>query len=221
MRFKILLNTWLILFISYSLYAYEVSEQQMSEAELYLKSIEKNFTSQINEAENLLEQIEVEQTFTNDEHEIISQYNESFGEHQQCKKKGMNQLMIFISSSMNKENIIQWSEDANRFGGTLILRGFIDNSLAKTADYIKSMSEYGVGVIIDPISYQKFLVSHVPTVVLLPDSHTCVEGCNETPLHDKISGNISLEYALREIAQKGYESASAAQNLIDKFGGDI
>ena len=97
----------------------------------------------------------------------------------------------------------------------LVLRGLIDNSFKKTAQFIKSLSNNGAQAIIDPLSFKRFNINQVPQIVVISDDHNCYMGrCSQTPLHDKISGNISLHYALERISSEGEYSNEVAKRLL-------
>lgn len=136
------------------------------------------------------------------------------------KKSPINQLMIFISISMPKNSLIQYSEQANKAGGVLVLRGIINNSFKDTAKFILSLNKMGVRAIIDPLSFKNFNINHVPQVVVIKDGHGCKDGrCSNTPLHDKISGNISLQYALELISKRGRFSKKESQRFLKTLRG--
>jgi conjugal transfer pilus assembly protein TrbC len=121
---------------------------------------------------------------------------------------------------MPKESLQDYSIQSQKAGGVLVLRGLIDNSLKKTTAFIHSLNQHGTKAIIDPLSYQNFDVRHVPQIVVINDNHGCKWGrCNHTPLHDKITGNIALEYALKQIAQDGDSTRKEAGRFLSKLRG--
>ena len=103
------------------------------------------------------------------------------------------QIYIFVSSSMKKPNLIRLGKQAAVQGASLVMRGFIENSYLKTAIFLKSVVEQtGQGVAIDPSLFKTYRVTEVPTFVVA-----------EGDVYDKLSGNVSLTYALKEIESKG------------------
>lgn len=136
-------------------------------------------------------------------------------ESQRNSKKQLNQLMVFVSSSLDKNTLSQYANQVRKSGGVMVFRGIIDNSMQKTISFIHSLSKDGTRAIIDPFSYRNFKIKHVPQIVVVADNHDCKWGrCNNTPLHDKISGNISLEYALNQISQKGEFAQKEAKRFL-------
>lgn len=135
----------------------------------------------------------------------------------------LNKLLIFISTSMPEQSLIALDEQARRAGGVLILRGLINGSFKDTAAYITSLSDKGISAIIDPRLFAMFNVEVVPTFVVKPnDSNPCFDKkCRYTPMHDKVSGNITLEYALELISTNGSESKHVASSYLEHLRGEL
>lgn len=116
-------------------------------------------------------------------------------------------LFIFISSSMPESSIKNYIKAAQQTGARLVLNGLIDNDLPKT---LKTISQWGEKdnffehILIDPIAYERFAIKQVPTIVLTQADYPC-PGTTECIMVsiDRISGDISLDFALREFAQEG------------------
>ena len=106
-------------------------------------------------------------------------------------------VIAFASFSMGKVALKELAEDLHKVGGTLMFRGFVNNSIKETANKYK---EYGIVGMTDPTMFSTYKVTKVPTFVLLSDD--LVEQ-GKLVIHDKISGNVSLEYALRNFADSG------------------
>jgi len=139
------------------------------------------------------------------------------------KSAKLNKLLIFISSSMPKESLTALDEQAKRAGGLLVLRGLINGSFKDTAAYITSLSDKGISAIIDPRLFAMFNVGAVPTFVLKPDdSNPCFDDkCHYTPIHDRVSGNITLEYALELISQNGATAKDVASSYLINLRGQM
>lgn len=137
------------------------------------------------------------------------------------KSSKLNKLLIFISSSMPEDSLIALDEQAKRAGGLLVLRGLINGSFKDTAAYITSLSDKGISAIIDPRLFKMFNVEAVPTFIVKPDdSNPCFDKeCRYTPIHDKVAGNITLEYALELISTNGSESRMVASSYLANLRG--
>jgi type-F conjugative transfer system pilin assembly protein TrbC len=135
---------------------------------------------------------------------LIGEYKGKF-----LKSKANPNLLIFISFSLSGQNIIQYAHEAKKIGASLVLRGMHEGSLQKTIIKLYELNKEGVAAIIDPKSFEQYRITHVPSIVLTK-GNSC-ENC--TLIFDKVSGNISLEYALQLFAQKGDTKEIAAKLL--------
>jgi len=87
--------------------------------------------------------------------------------------------------------------------------------MTNTVSFIKDLSQKGTRAIIDPNAFRLFDVRTVPQILAISDTNKCVNGkCEQTPLHDKIKGNISLEYALEKISKEGGFAQKEAQRFL-------
>ena len=112
------------------------------------------------------------------------------------------QIYIFVSSSMKKPNLIRLGKQAAAQGASLVMRGFIENSYLKTAVFLKEVVEKtGQGVAIDPSLFKAYRVTEVPTFIVADGDR-----------YDKLSGNVSLDYAISEIKSKGEVFNETANN---------
>jgi len=132
-------------------------------------------------------------------------------------------LMIFVSSSIPPSSLKDLMIQARKSHGVLIFRGVINGSLRKTKDYLAQLGKENVSAIIDPRLFEEFNITLVPTFVVLGKGYkNCTDSrCNFTPLHDRISGNVTLQYALEQFAngKQGNAKAEAAALLVKISGG--
>ena len=178
-----------------------------------LKTITENTITEANSAryQNYANQLFKQISPTLDLEQLKTAYEEKQHKH-------LNQLMIFISSSMPKNSLKEYSVQAKKTGAVLVLRGLINNSFKQTVSFIHSLNKEGTAAIIDPLAYRNFNVTQVPQIVVITDNHGCKWGrCAQTPLHDKIQGNISLEYALEQIADKGEFTKEEASRFLQRL----
>ena len=85
-------------------------------------------------------------------------------EDQKIKKDG---IIVFVSFSMPKEALRELSEQAEKYGATLVMRGIFRNSFRKTKDKISEIGRDGLKLNIDPQMFKKYGISRVPTFVLV------------------------------------------------------
>ena len=98
-------------------------------------------------------------------------------------------IYVFVSSSMSKPNLIELVREAKAHEAAVVLQGLIKNSFEKTVKFLAEIiqkSEYGV--IIDPTLFEEYKIIRVPSFVIVRASG-----------YDKISGNITLKFALEEM----------------------
>jgi len=135
------------------------------------------------------------------------------------KQKIEPELLIFISFGMPEQSLKLWAIDASRAGGKLLLRGFFENSLQKTAD--KTLAVFGeepnVDVAINPERFQQFKIEVVPAVVLLQPKQS-LEDRDAIPDFDVVYGDTTLRAALERISQSGsLEGRKAASVLLKRY----
>lgn len=105
-----------------------------------------------------------------------------------------DEVIIFISSSMPVISLQEWAEQAKAIDASLVMRGFVVNSLKKTIKYSKAVfGDKGLpGFNIDPELFNRYQVKAVPAVV--------IQGENT---YDIIYGNVGLKAALNEVKRNG------------------
>lgn len=121
-------------------------------------------------------------------------------------------ILVFISSSMNKNNIKELLDLSSKFNARIVMRGFIEGSFKKTASYLGSFydkdlgaSEKTPGILVDPVSFREFNIESVPSFVLLPEDG--IMGDKSEYL--KLSGNITLSKASAILTE-------ASNDILDK-----
>lgn len=123
------------------------------------------------------------------------------------------ELFIFVSTSMPEQSLKQWVAQAEKAGGSLVLRGFIEDSPKKTVERVMDLFGLeGKGISIDPERFQRFGINKVPAVViLLPPSNPDLEA-NGSSQFEVVYGDVPLEAALSGLAKKGNQNIREAAN---------
>lgn len=127
--------------------------------------------------------------------------------------------LIFISFSMSEELIKNYIAEAKLYGGVLVLRGLINNSLKQTvtklqeiegiADKIDKDTKSNLSIIIHPHLFKLYDVKQVPAIVISKDNAGCIlkyDDCSALYEYDKIYGSVTIEYALEEVKRSGIPS---------------
>jgi type-F conjugative transfer system pilin assembly protein TrbC len=128
------------------------------------------------------------------------------------------ELYIFVSFSLGEKALLNLTQEAKAYKATLVLRGFIKGSYTKTVKALqKIILETGQGVSIDPELFSLFNIKAVPTYVLSKPFQLNAQERTQTPLHDRIQGHVSLQYALEQFAKTG-DLREEAQTLLEQRG---
>lgn len=138
---------------------------------------------------------------------------------EQSQDRGKSpQLIVFASLSMPEDSLKRLISDTARAGGMVVFNGFPGNSMKAFQQGIMKVvdnnSDYAsIGV--DPRLFRAFEVKSVPTVVIITTDFDPCDGfqcTTQLPPFDRISGNVTLEYALETFVDgRGPGAAIAAQ----------
>lgn len=134
----------------------------------------------------------------------------------------MDDLMIFVSFSMPTESLKRIVAQARKVGASVVLNGFKENSLQKTAMAIKDLGEMGGNVLINPNAFVKYKVQVVPVVVLVKaDAIDQVDnqGCALPDTYISVAGDVSLDYSLEEIGKQDSRFAELSQRYYRQLKG--
>ena len=148
-----------------------------------------------------------------DLYEMSNRYLEEFNRGRKDSKEKLEGFMVFISASIPEASLKAIARDVKKIRGNIFLIGMIDGSMIKTAELVKALNEEGVPVAIHPKAFEIFKIESVPAYVLVDK----IEGSDER-VHDKLIGNVSVEYALSIFAERG-NSANKAKILLKKLRG--
>lgn len=151
-----------------------------------------------------------------DINQTISDYNAMLKNAK--SKLGTNRLLVFISSSMPKKTITNLMHQGSALGAVFVVRGLINNSYVKTYKYFYQLKgDNTVGVMINPTLFKAFEIDSVPTFALYQSSQNLMQtACNVAPTYSKITGEVSIDYALTQLKQsRNLELAQIASNELD------
>lgn len=119
--------------------------------------------------------------------------------------------LVFISFSMPEVLIEDYIKEARMYGGVLVLRGLIHNSLKQTVAKLKEIEgsdgkKSNISITIHPHLFKLYNITQVPTIVVSKDNLACIlkyDDCSTLYEYDKISGSITIGYALEEFEKNG------------------
>ena len=151
-----------------------------------------------------------------DINQTISDYNAML---KNAKMKIMdNRLLIFISASMPKKTIVNLMNQGSSLGAIFVVRGLIQGSYVKTYRYFYQLKgDNNVGVMINPTMFKAFDITSVPTFALYQSSQDLMHtACNIKPNYTKVSGEVSIDYALTQLKNSHItDLAQIANNELD------
>ena len=138
---------------------------------------------------------------------------------------GGARIFALASFSMPEASLNALLADAAQLKVPVVFRGFVNNSLMDTQQALVRVFgnlQSAQGFLIDPTVFRRFDVAVVPTFIGVgKDFELCTtSGCvgDQSPAHDRLSGNVTLSFALRTIAQKGDVAREAAAALLADAG---
>lgn len=117
-------------------------------------------------------------------------------------------VIAFVSFAMPNDSLKAILEQVDRVGGTVVLRGLVNNSFKDTATAVaRLVSDGSPGIKVDPKLFSTYAIKTVPAFVVPTGTE-----------FDKISGNISLAAALEAIIREGDDPDTARRLLIELRG---
>ncbi len=135
---------------------------------------------------------------------------------------GQPDLLIFVSFSMPREALVRTIEQAERAGGTLVFRGLKGESMKRMGEEVRALiGERNVSVVIHPPAFQQFTIHQVPAVVIANAKAGSVmeDGCSKPETFAKVTGDVTLAFALDYIERKSPEWATVARSYRMRLEG--
>lgn len=126
------------------------------------------------------------------------------------------QLIAFASLSMPPQSLKQLIRDTARAGGVVVFRGFPNNSMKEFAirlGQVVERQDQFANIGIDPRLFRAFNVQAVPTYVAVSSDFDLCAGFScqtRLPPYDRMTGNVTVEYALSSFADGNGPGAKIA-----------
>ena len=142
-------------------------------------------------------------------------------DREEARERQFAGLYIFVSTSMPKPLLKSYLQEANKYGGVLVLKGLPQGSFKELTKFIidltgnnGNLQEIAANIQIDDEAYEKFKIVSVPTIVLSfdPEYHP-----NQSAIFkfDKMIGNVGVKYSLEEFSKSGELAMQASRYLND------
>jgi conjugal transfer pilus assembly protein TrbC len=132
-------------------------------------------------------------------------------------------FIAFASLSMPPQALRDMITRVNAAGGVVALRGFpagsakvLTEALGRVALGQEQMGSVGI----DPRLFRAFNVTAVPTYVVASTDFDLCDGFDcqtQVPPHDRLSGNVTADYALETIARGGGPAARMASQYLARL----
>lgn len=132
-------------------------------------------------------------------------------------------FIVFASLSIPKGALAQLIADTSAAGGVVAFRGFPGNDAKAFVAGIKGVltaPEQQAHIAIDPRLFRAFAVQAAPTFVVVSSDFELCEGLKcETalPTHDRMTGNVTVEYVLESFADGQGPGAPIARTALARL----
>jgi len=133
-------------------------------------------------------------------------------------------LLVFVSLGLPEPTLRLLINQAARARAVLMLRGLHNASIRQTAARVQQLiGDANVELQIDPQAFDRFGVRVAPTFVVVKagtQAADCAAGaCVPAAAFASVAGDVSIEYALRAIAQRAPPFQSDAELFLRRMGG--
>ena len=133
-------------------------------------------------------------------------------------------LFIFVSLTMPRATLQGLVDQAARAKATIVIRGFANGSLRDTVALVQGLiGQQQVAIQIDPLAFDRFAISKVPSFVLVRDGTrpvACASGsCAPADSFLRSTGDVSLDYALEHMQRSAPVFAPAAELFLKRISG--
>jgi conjugal transfer pilus assembly protein TrbC len=133
-------------------------------------------------------------------------------------------LFIFVSLSMPRATLQRLVDQAARAKAAIVIRGFANGSLRTTVAQVQGLiGKQQVAIQIDPLAFDRFAITKVPSFVLVRDGKrpvACASGsCAPADSFLRSTGDVSLDYALEHMQRSAPAFSPAAELFLKRIKG--
>ena len=119
------------------------------------------------------------------------------------QQKG-ERVYIFATLDMPKATLKKLVTDVRKVDGAVVLRGFYEGSYKKTYQKIQELGLTDGNIQINPSAFHKYKINQAPSFVVVKklgaNESLDLDGCVLPDEYIKITGDVSLAYALEKMA---------------------
>jgi conjugal transfer pilus assembly protein TrbC len=128
------------------------------------------------------------------------------------------QVMILVSFSMPRASLKQWLTQARRIQAPVVVRGLVNNSFKTTLKRVQTLQgRHGTGVQLNPLVFRRFQITRVPAVVVTHGTDPMQRGAASPLTYDVVYGDVSLRYALNQLASRGEAAPGVAGQALERY----
>jgi len=133
-------------------------------------------------------------------------------------------FFIFVSLTMPRATLQRLVDQAALAKAAIVIRGFANGSLRETVSQIQGLiGKQQVAIQIDPLAFDRFAISKVPSFVLVRDRTRpvpCASGsCAPADSFLRTTGDVSLDYALEHMQRSAPGFSPAAELFLKRIRG--
>lgn len=173
-------------------------QQAFQEAWAKVESERKAMMDSI-QTNHVASQVKEYQNHNIDLAQIAARYEQGVIQQQRGER-----VYVFVTLDMPKETLQRLAKDVRRLDGALVIRGFYEGSLKKTYAKIGELGLSDGNVQINPEAFHKYKIALAPSFVVVKklgaNESLDMEGCALPEDYIKITGDVSLKYALEKMS---------------------
>lgn len=133
-------------------------------------------------------------------------------------------LFVFVSLTMSRSTLQRLVDQSARAKASIVIRGLANGSLRDTVALVQGLiGTRQVAVQIDPLAFDRFAITRVPSFVLVRDATrpvSCASGsCAPADSFLRSSGDVSLDYALEHMQRSVPGFGPAAELFLKRIRG--
>lgn len=171
--------------------ARQTQEQARANGERYTNTVERKHTNNDNKKDEVFD------------------FDRMISDHAKMAEANLGvapRFITFASLSMPPQSLKALVRDTAAAGGVTVLRGFPRGSAKQLTEMLTAMASDGEQLSalgIDPRLFRAFDINAAPSLVMASSDFTLCDGFDckgVVPPHDRMTGNVSVEYALETFA---------------------
>ena len=138
------------------------------------------------------------------------------------QRRVSDSFVAFASFSMPAASLVRLVKTMNQAGGTVVFRGFKNDSLKATAAEMQRLGIASGGIVVNPKAFTQYRIARVPAYVVTRggDANSQVDssGCALPASYVSLSGDVTPAYALRQIVDHSPTYGGIAERYLRALG---